>query len=529
MHVDSSSTILVSPRHRALIVPWHNGAAQLIGHAKPLVTPQGTFLAVPHRTEETRLLRNLGFANAPAPILSYYDWASGQPFAIQRRTAAMLSMNQRAFVLNEFGTGKTRAALFAIDWLIQSGEAERALVIAPLSTLTATWEREIFRFFPRLTASVLYGDRARRLKRLAEPADVYIINHDGVHTVRDALAARPDINVVVIDELATYRNGTTQRWKSLNHILSGRRFVWGMTGSPTPNAPTDAWAQVKLLSPGRVPRYFKQFKNEAMTQVSQFRWVPKPGANNLVYEAMQPSVRFRRDDAMELPPVSFLCRTVPLEGKNREVYKLMEKRLQVEVENHRITAANEGVMINKLLQIACGFVYTATRGVVQLDTKHRFDVIEEILVELDRKLIIFAPYVHAVKAVHDFVVKLGFDAALVYGDTPRAERDAAFINFQHADTPRILVAHPGTMAHGLTLTAANTILWYCLPQSLEIYEQANARITRPGQTAKQAIIHLIGSPIEQLIYARLRRQQTMQGLLLAMFQGVNEAPVNFAV
>lgn len=172
---------------------------------------------------------------------------------------------------------------------------------------------------------------------------------------------------------------------------------------------------------------------------------------------------------------------------------------------------------SKLLQVACGFIYTDKGTVYSLPNTARLRTLDETVEEAERKIIVFVPFVHALQGVAEHL-RRNRSVAMVYGATSRSVRDRTFREFQDADDPRVIVAHPQTMAHGLTLTASNTIIWYAPTQSLEIYEQANARITRPGQTSKTLIAHLFGTVVEKLTYARLRNRAKMQGLLMHMFK-----------
>ena len=174
--------------------------AQLIPHAREIRKNGSRFLTAPHRDTETKLLNNLGYP-VDAPILHQYDWVKTKPFLSQRDTARLLTENRRAYVLNDMGTGKTRAALFACDFLMDTEEIHRVLVVAPLSTLTTVWEREIFVCFPHRRAVALHGTKDKRLKFLAEDADFYIINHDGVAVLEEALHARPDIDAIIIEKV----------------------------------------------------------------------------------------------------------------------------------------------------------------------------------------------------------------------------------------------------------------------------------------------------------------------------------------
>lgn len=506
-------------------IPFDQGLSNIVPGARQ----HNGSLILPHTRDTTRLARNLGHA-VPAPIVTQYDWNGDVPFRTQIVTAAMLTMQQRAFVLSEMGTGKTRATLHAANFLMLNREIMRALVIAPLSTLVHVWDREIFRYFSHRSVGVLHGTKAQRLKILAQDHDFYVINHDGVETILPELIARIDIDLVVIDELASFRNARTARWKALNMLvnggmrkgsalpIAGRAYAWGLTGSPTPNEPADAWGQCRLLAPGKVPPFFKQFKRQTMTQVSQFKWIPRPEANDIVFDVMQPAVRFKRDECVELPETSYIDRPVKMSPEQDRVYKELMKKLKLGFQEGTVTAANEGVLFSKLLQIASGYVYTSDRKVVHLPNADRVDNLLEVLDEAEGKVIVFVDFIHAANELQDILLKQKVRSSLVTGETPANARNHIFNAFQSAAFPRVLVAHPKCMAHGLTLTAANTIVWYTPTTSHETYGQACARITRPGQTRKSLIVHLTGSPVEAKLYRRLQQKASIQGALLEMFE-----------
>ena len=234
-----------------------------------MVTHEGdTLVAVPHRPEEVKVLRNLGF-NPPDPMEYYYQWPGRfKPFAAQIETANFLSMHDRAFCLNSMGLGKTVTSLWAYDYMRECKLVKKALIVCPLSTMERTWADEVFKTFPHLDAAVLYGTRERRRKLLAQKADVYIINTDGLKTIMEDLEKRDDIDLIIVDELAMFRNSGTDRWKTLNNICNKQtpRRVWGLTGAPTPHEPTDAWAQCRIVVPTSpvVPKYFGKFRDMVM-------------------------------------------------------------------------------------------------------------------------------------------------------------------------------------------------------------------------------------------------------------------------
>jgi SNF2 family DNA or RNA helicase len=446
------------------------------------------------------------------------------PFEVQRATATFLSMNHRAFCLNGMGSGKTNSALWAFDYLKTVKQAKKLLVVCPLSTMERTWADAVFMTFPHLDAVVLYGSRERRLKLLKQEADIYIINIDGIGIIMKELARRQDIDVVVVDELAMARNSQTDRWRYLDEICNkqGRRRVWGMTGAPTPNSPTDAWAQCRLVTPDNpeVPRYFGRFKDSVMRQLTPFKWAARPNANDVVFKCMQPAIRFSLDDCVDLPEQVILTREVELTKEQDKAYKEMLTRLATEAEGGQILAVNEAVKANKLVQIACGVAYGKDGENIVIPSKPRLDLAKEIIEESEGKVIVFVPLTGALHLIKAELEK-DVTVEVVNGETSKSERDRIFGEFQNQAEPRVLLANAQTMSHGLTLTAATTIVWYAPVHSNDTYDQACARVRRPGQTKKTVIVHIAGTPVERLMYKRLAAKQSMQGVLLDMVKENN--------
>ena len=496
----------------------------VISTAKTVTKPDHTIVAVPHRPDETRVLRNLGY-DVPDPMPIHYDWpkANGRynPFEAQRVTASFLTMHSRAYCLNSMGTGKTNAALWAYDYLRRVKQVNKMLVVCPLSTMERTWGDGVFATFPHLDFAVLHGTRERRLKLLNTDVHIYIINIDGVRTIEKELAKRHDIDLIVLDELAMARNSGTERWKTLNAICNkqGNRRVWGMTGSPTPNAPTDAWAQCRLVTPDNpmVPKYFNRFRDMVMRQITQFKWVPRNEANDVIHKMMQPAIRFSLDDCTDLPEQTFITRDVEMTPDQKKAYKEMLSKLSVEMAGGQILAVNEAVKANKLIQIACGVAYSTDGSEVLIDNKPRIEALKELIEESEGKVIVFVPLTGALEYVASELRK-DWSVEIVHGGTSKTERDDIFGRFQKSDEPQVLVANAQTMSHGLTLTAATTVVWYAPVHSNETYDQACARVRRPGQTRTTVIAHIAGSDIERKVYKRLSEKQSMQGVLLEMMK-----------
>ncbi len=508
--------IHVSAKHAVFGVPVRGDVLGIFPDAKRLTMEGNDFLLLPHKLDHVRVCRNLGLP-IPAPILTQYDWAGGTPYDVQAKTAAMLTTHLRAYVLNGMGTGKTKSAIWSYDFLRTKGYAKRMLVVAPLSTLNFTWAREIFMTCPHLDVTVLHGTAERRLKRLAEPHDVYVINPAGLEIIESELAKRDDINVITIDELAQFRNGSSERTKTMLRIAQNKTWVWGMTGSPTPQSPTDAWAQCRIITPDTVPRYFGQFREQVMTKVTQFKFSSKQNAAEVVTSVMKPAVRYTLDDVVELPDVIERTMDIDLGIKQKRVYDELRKAAASMVDSNEITAVNAAGVLNKLLQVSLGFVYAKDRQVINLNPDARLDALSDIVASAERKVIIFSPYTHALDGIVTRLGKDKVDFRRVCGNTTAKERNLIFPLFQNTDAVKVLAAHPNTMSHGLTLTAADTIVWYGPTTSLEVFEQANARIRRIGQTHKQQIIMLQATAAERKIYTLLRAKQKIQNSILELF------------
>ena len=473
-------------------------------------------VAVPHRVEETKVLRNLGF-QVPSPMSYYYEWPGlYPPYAHQRTTAEFLVQHPRSFCLNGMGSGKTLSVLWAVDYLRKTKRIQKVLIVAPLSTLERTWGDEIFRNFTATSFAVIHGSREKRLKLAALDMDIFIINHDGVKC-KDTMAAlkdRGDIDLVVLDESAVFRNSKTLRYRALQQFVADLDYLWLLTGTPTPNTPTDAWAQCRLVNPGSVPSYFDKFRRSVMEQNGPFAWRILPTATQVVNEAMQPSIRFATKDCIDLPETIYVTREVALEPEQEKAYRTMLSTLSAEVSGQHVSAVNEAVKLGKLLQILVGSVYDKDGHDVVVPAKARIELVREIVTESESKVIVFVPYTSALEALAEELRK-EFAVEVIHGATSKSQRDRIFGEFQkHPFTPRVLVANPAAMSHGLTLTAADTIIWFGPTHSNEVFEQANARIVRPGQKRRTVIVQIEATNTERKIFERLRKRGSTQGLLL---------------
>jgi SNF2 family DNA or RNA helicase len=472
---------------------------------------------VPHAPDASFLLRKLGY-DVPSPILTHYDWCGGKPFEAQRQTAAMLTMNQRAYVLNGMGTGKTKAALWWWDYLRSNNLAGKLLVSAPLSTLEFVWAKEVFATVPHRRCVMLHGTRDRRLKLLADPdAEIFIVNHDGHKIIDEAVLARGDIDALVIDELRAFSNAASARSKAMAKFASKMKWVVGMTGSPIPGGPLDAYGQCRIVTPHTVPKYFSHFREQLCTRDGPYDWKPRDNAVEQVYKAMTPHVRYTLDDVVELPECVERTMDVGMGTQQAHIYKELKTKCFAAVQSQQITALNAGAVMMKLLQVACGWVYAKDGSIVALDNNERMKALLDAIESTDRKVLVFVPFKHALEGLCSALTKEKIDYVPMSGDTPPNKRAEIFNLFQGTTKYKVMPAHPACMSHGVTLTAAATTIWFTPILSLNTYEQANHRMRRVGQRHKQLLLKLQGTPVEKKIYSMLDGHQRVQDKLLELF------------
>lgn len=470
--------------------------------------------------DSARVLRNLGI-KAPSPIRYFYEWPSRypKPFEHQVVTSEFFTLNNRAICLNEMGLGKSLSALWAADYLMRLGVASKGIIVCPKSTMDSVWAAEIAtHFLGKRKAVVLSGSRERRLKQLALDADFYVINHDGLKVIEEALRKRTGINLWIYDEASAVRNPKSQRHKTFAKMVRPTDWMWLMTGTPCPKEPTDVWGLAKLLGSKTIPHYFSSFRDQLMLQVTNFKWVPKEGAFEAAYAALTPSIRFKKVDCLDLPPVTFTTLMAEMSKEQREAYEAMKGHLVAEVKGVQITAAHAATKMQKLLQIGLGMVYDEFGEGYSIEATDRMNVCEELISESSNNAIVFVPFTKALDMVASHLREKGHIVEVVDGRTSGAERKRIFAEFQSETEQRVLVAHPATTAHGLTLTRADLTIWYGPIMDLEIFEQANNRMDRPGQKNAMTVACIAANPLELELYSALKTKQTMQNTVLAMFK-----------
>ena len=513
MEIIDNKALLFTTRNpnKYCIIPKH----------KVLPRTDGGFdVAVYWGLDEARVLKNLGVKDVPSPIVRKYPWPGRyKPMAHQVETAAFLTLHRRAFVFSEPGTGKTLSALWAADYLMQRGEVRRVLILCPLSIMGPAWVRDIGNSIIHRSAIVAHHPQAsRRIEMIQQNYEIVIVNYEGLNLIADEINANGKFDLVIVDEANAYKTVSTRRWKSLASIIKPNTFLWMMTGTPASQSPVDAYGLAKLVNPDGVPKFFTAWRDKVMNKVTMFKWAPKADAKDIVHEALQPAIRFTKEQCLDLPPVVTTTREVPLTPQQAKYYNMLKERMVVQAAGETISAVNAAAGVSKLLQISCGAAYTDDKEVVEFDAAPRLGVFEEILEETSRKVIIFALFRSSIDGIHTHLLKKGIAAECIHGGVTASKRNDIIRRFQDTPDPRVLVMQPQATAHGITLTAADTVVFYGPLMSVEQYIQCIARADRKGQNSdKVTVIHIEGSPIEKKMFKALGGKVSDNSLLTDMF------------
>lgn len=508
--------------NKALVIRTRNPHKyQVIPKHKVLSEDNGTYeVAVYWGLDEARVLRNLGVKNAPSPIVKRYDWPGRfKPMAHQIETASFLTLHRRAFCFNDPGTGKTLSALWAADYLMKRGDVRRVLILCPLSIMHSAWMGDINSSIIHRSAVVAHHAQAtRRIEMIQKDYEIVITNYDGLNLIANEINANGKFDLVIVDEANAYKNPSTRRWKALASIIKPETYLWMMTGTPASQSPVDAYGLAKLVNPGGVPKFFTAWRDKVMNKVTMFKWSPKTDATATVYTALQPAIRFTKAQCLDLPPVITVTREVPMTAQQNKYYKLLKEQLLVRAAGETITAVNAGVAVNKLLQISCGAAYTDDKEVVEFDAAPRLNVLDEVLEETNRKVLIFAMFRSSIDTIVAHLQKQGYGVEAIHGDVSASKRGRIINEFQNADTIRVLVMQPQATAHGITLTAADTVVFYGPLMSVEQYIQCIARADRKGQDSdKVTVVHIESSPIEKKLFKAMNTKVSDNALLVGLF------------
>jgi len=491
---------------RALILKVRNPQmiTTLIPKSKVLDTGE---VAVNWGIEEAQVLKNIGIRKVPSPIVTKYDWPGiYTPFDHQRATAEFLTLHKRGFCFNEQGTGKSASVIWAADYLINIGEISRVLIVCPLSIMDVAWRADMFQTAMHRRVDIAHGSPKKRKAVIESDAEFVITNYETLINSNELLRYA-GFDLIVIDEASSFKNAQTARWKALKSLIGPDTWLWMLTGTPAAQSPVDAYGLAKLVNPAAVPKFFTAFRDMVMTKLSAFRWAPKSNAKKIVHNVLQPAIRFTKAECLDLPPIVHVNRRVELTAQQKKYYEILRKKMVVEAAGEQITAPNAAVKLSKLLQVSAGSAYSDDGETVEFDISNRYKVLMEIIEETEHKVIVFVPFTSTINTVAHKLAKDGVTNEIINGAVAASKRADIIRAFQNNPDPKVLVIQPQAAAHGVTLTAADTVVWWGPTPSVEIFEQANARVDRQGQKNKCTVFKLFGSPAESHVYTLLQTKR----------------------
>jgi SNF2 family DNA or RNA helicase len=489
--------------------------AQVLGE-----TAVGPVLQVPWTQAACETLGGLRAPVVPR-ILADYDWPSVQPnfrpMPQQYKMAGWMSVWRRGFVLGDPGVGKTLSALWAADYLLRTRRVQRVLVVTMRSIMRPAWLSDVVDHLRHIDRTVVYSTDARRRKTLArQPTTLHITSYQTAETCHHELMSNK-YDLVIADESTQIKNTSTDRWKYLYPIVAQARYAWELTGTATAHAPTDAHGQIKLLYGERWNVSADAFQKATMIRVSEYRWVPRADAKEVVHQAMQPAITIHKRDVMKwMPETTRRDLEVDLSKAQAGLIKSLQDEARVVLDSGvRITSVHAAALRTKLLQIACGVILDENQKPHEIDNKPRMDELLRLIAEARavdddyskapmNKVLVLCPFVAAVERVSADVRKAGFKAIAVHGGVPLTQRNAWLDKrtFNETRDVEVVVAVPQVMSHGLNLYAANLTVWYSPTDSNEVVMQAEERMARPGQKNPMHIVRLSATGAERSIYAR---------------------------
>ncbi len=471
--------------------------------------------------EEAQVLKNLRIKNVPSPIKNRYEWTGlYKPFDHQKETSSFLTLHRRAFCFNEQGTGKTSSVIWAADYLIKERFINRVLVICPLSIMQSAWEADLFKFAMHRTCAIAHSySKEKRIQAIQSDTDFVIINYDGLEIIKDEII-KAKFDLIVVDEANAYKNVQTKRWKILASIIRSETWVWMLTGTPASQSPTDAYGLAKIINPTGVPKFFGAFRDMVLQKITQFKWIPKLSSERVVHQVLQPAIRYTKKECLDLPDMTYVTREVPLSAQQNKFYEAIRNNMMTIAAGEEITTVNAAVNLNKLLQLSCGAVYSDSGEIVTFDAKNRTTALLEVIEEASHKVIVFVPFKHAIEIIAEEMKKNKIPAEIIHGGVSATKRTDIFSRFQTEDNPKVLVIQPQAAAHGVTLHAANVVVWWGPITSIETYLQANARVHRAGQRNPCTVVHLQGSPVEKRVYKMLSEKVDIHTRLIDLYKNI---------
>ena len=434
----------------------------------------------------------------------------------QEYATKFIEDNEESAVFLECGLGKSVITLTAIKNLMARGEVNRVLVVAPLRVGKTTWPEEIGKWdhLAGLTYAVAIGNVAERLSALKAKADITIINRENVEWLIDKSGVAFDYDMLVIDELSSFKSFKAKRFKALLKVRPNITRIVGLTGTPSSNGLMDLWAEFRLLDLGeRLGRYITRYRLAYFTPDKRnaqvvFSYKPLPGAEERIYDKIDDiTISMRAADYLKLPSLVMNSVIVEMGDKETEIYDSLCDDMVVSLGNNEIDAVNAASLSNKLLQMANGAVYGDEHSVHQIHDE-KLNALEDLIESANGKPVLVAYWfkhdLARIKAKFPFVREIKTDEDIRAWNRGEIE---------------VGVIHPASAGHGLNLqTGGSTLIWFGLTWSLELYQQTNARLYRQGQKNTVVIHHIItkGTIDERVLKALEKKEKTQNSLIDAV-------------
>ena len=435
-----------------------------------------------------------------------------------------LKSHPMAMLILEMGLGKSCISLTAIlDLMFDSFDVGRVLVIAPLRVAKTVWpeERENWEHASFLKMSVMVGSAKQREAALHEKADIYVINRENVKWLVDYLEKRRitwPFDMVVIDELSSFKNHQSQRWKALRKVRPKIKRIVGLTGTPASNGLMDLWAETALIDNGeRLGRFIGRYREAYFKAAGMnpytgvvFNYVPLPGAEEAIYSKISDiSVSMKALDYLDMPECVMVNHPVDMDAKDRALYEEMKTELLVQLEDDTIDAANAAVLSGKLLQMANGAIYNDNKEMCIIHDK-KLEMLSDLIEQANGQNVLVAYWFqHDHSRIMEYLSEQGYE--------PRDLKTDADIADWNAGKIQVGLISPASAGHGLNIQKGGHILiWFSLIWSLEMYQQTNARLWRQGQKEVVTIHHIITrDTVDGDVLKALEHKDTTQQNLIA--------------
>ena len=435
------------------------------------------------------------------------------PHDYQTYAANFIETHDKAAVLLDMGLGKTAITLTAINNLLfDFFEISRVLVIAPLRVAKNTWPQEIKKWdhLDSIRYAVAVGTEDERWAALRQRANLYIINRENVDWLITKSGIPFDYDMVVIDELSSFKSHQTKRFKTLMKVRPKVKRIVGLTGTPSSNGLMDLFAEFRLLDMGeRLGKFIGQYREQYFlpdkrSQQMIFTYKPRPGAEEEIYRRISDiTISMKAGDFLDMPPIVMNTVTASMSEKEWQVYEHMKADMVVKLSGKEIDAVNAAALSNKLLQMSNGAVYDKDRKIVHLHDR-KLDALEDIIEGANGKSVLVAYWYK-----HDLeCIRARFDVREI-----KTERDIT--DWNKGKIP-VAVIHPASAGHGLNLQDGGSVLvWFGLTWSLELYQQTNARLYRQGQKDTVVIHHIMTeNTIDQNVMNALKHKDKTQAALI---------------